>query len=251
MNLAIIGDQHGNLFNLMQLLEHINEQTNEIEAYIQVGDLGYMGHKKDWYIQEINKLVQPYNRPFYFIDGNHEDHAVLHEMVSNHTEELNKPIAMASHVYYIPRGSILNFNGKTIFFMGGAFSVDRAWRILGQSYWLTEEIQQEDIDRAKANYKKLGQPVIDLAVTHDVPSGVSLDPTKLMTLSPQVSSQAEYNRKQLAYVLRTLKPAHIIHGHYHYSYETETHDLEYETVVTGLGVDEQPLNEQYYLYKVR
>ena len=45
-----------------------------------------------------------------------------------------------SHVKFVKDFSVLDIGGKWIGFIGGAVSVDRAYRKAGRDYWLDEKV---------------------------------------------------------------------------------------------------------------
>jgi Icc-related predicted phosphoesterase len=116
---------------------------------IQVGDFG-------WYPELIKERLPELPWPLYAIDGNHEYHPMLRGM--DEVTEVKK------NLFFVPRGKVLEIDGYKIGFMGGAHSVDIAWRRKDIDWWVDEEVTDENI--AKLIDKK-----VDILVTHTPPTG--------------------------------------------------------------------------------
>lgn len=125
--LAIVGDLHGNVKSMQNIDDCISKEK-DISAVIQVGDWGWYPNRFPMY--ERLKM----NNKWYFIDGNHEHHWWLSRYV-----EVSEVLP---NVHFIPRGTVLELDGKKIAFMGGAGSVDKAYN----SNWSDgEDILDEEI----------------------------------------------------------------------------------------------------------
>jgi|SRR5882724_11123736 len=148
MKLVLIGDIHGEFWVLHKLLEKIPPEV----PVIQVGDFGIWPYKlKEW--------TDP-GREIMFLDGNHDApmDLVPGEWVNGR---------------HLPRGTVLEFEGKLVLTCGGATSVDRAWRPhrnLRSHGWFEEEVVT-DADVATALKNVDGRPVA-LMVTHTPPESV-------------------------------------------------------------------------------
>lgn len=121
------------------------------------------------------------------------------------------------HVFHLPRGFRWRWYGRTWMALGGATSVDRAWRKPGVDWWREEEITQRQANEAVA-----GGPV-DVMLCHDVPFGVS----KLEAfIAPNTQgwpesalSDAYRHRLLLRSVVDDVRPTALRHGRYHYAYD--------------------------------
>lgn len=118
---------------------------------IQVGDIGFW---PEWAYRYVRLP-----RPIYFIEGNH-DHIPSFA-------DIKEPTAVWPDLIYVPRGTVLELEGKRIGFLGGATSVDRRWRQhnTGFNGWYDgEDVTLADVDRLIANGP------VDLLVTHCPPN---------------------------------------------------------------------------------
>lgn len=149
--LGLVGDIHG-AYEVLGAYNRKAKQNPEIKAIIQLGDIGWYPYYRP-YFNALNLEV-----PTYFVDGNHEN---LPELVY-----LTEVTEMAPNLFYVPRGTVLELDGRRVAFLGGAASVDKAWRTAGKDWFPEEQIRDSDIHRFD-----FSQPV-DMLITHCPPQRV-------------------------------------------------------------------------------
>ena len=126
-----------------------------MEAAIQVGDLGLHGDD----LGKTGRGVPPLTRPVYYVTGNH-DHEPSYRGITRPTE-------MAPNLVFVPRGTVLELDGRRIAFLGGGDSViDRAVRQDGVDWWPEERVTMNDV----AQFERVGR--VDLLVCHTPPTFV-------------------------------------------------------------------------------
>jgi Icc-related predicted phosphoesterase len=178
--ILVVGDIHGKFNRLNKLIS-----KKKPEIILQVGDFGYWPRFKEKY------EIKNGETKIYFCDGNHEDHEQLRQLENN---EIYK------NVYYMKRGSTLTLpNGKTILFMGGAFSVDYMYRTAGINWFpQLELISEKDLEN-------LPDTKIDIVISHTAPEEfyVGFPPTN------------DKSRKYLSDILNKYRPEEWYFGHFH------------------------------------
>lgn len=109
-----------------------------------------------------------------FLDGNHENHDLID---SFETSELFGGKVQVTpgfpHVIHLMRGEVYDLpagGAETLrcLVMGGAESVDKAWRTVGESWWAREMPSQAEYANCAANLERVGFAV-DYVLTHDLP----------------------------------------------------------------------------------
>jgi predicted phosphodiesterase len=117
VKVLLLGDVHGAHAEMAARLVRLHEQHG-IGAVIQAGDLGFF---PAYFSGGFSGGRLPV--PVYAIDGNHDDHAWLHQMVKQgelaHWRE-------RYNLHFQPRASIIHLEGATVGFLGGALHVNRA-----------------------------------------------------------------------------------------------------------------------------
>jgi Icc-related predicted phosphoesterase len=153
----ILGDLHGDWSELHNIQEHVNED----DIVIQVGDFGI-------YERELKYISLEFPDGFpckvYVVDGNHEDFNIIN------TWSKDEPTEFAPNFFYMPRGYVTEIEGELFGFLGGAESVDKAWRTLGVDWFAEELVSQEDVDRL---VKNLDGRTPDVLITHSPPQFVN------------------------------------------------------------------------------
>lgn len=148
-------------------------------AVIILGDAGlnYYLRKKDVYAKMV--LAKHKDVMFYVLHGNHEEYpANIPSMQYVYDEEIGGNVWMEEsfpNIHYLEDGGIYSFNGLKTLALGGAYSVDKYWRLQGHGRWFASEqipveTQQEILNKVKGQH-------FDLVLTHTAP--ISMEPTHL------------------------------------------------------------------------
>jgi Icc-related predicted phosphoesterase len=164
--ILLLGDIHGNAGILRQAIE-VSKESDTV-AIVQLGDFGLFRDNEEWFLQNIKDS----HIPIYFIDGNHDDCSrwIQYEEVTRIWDDLE--------LFYVPRGTVMELNGRTVAFMGGAGSIDKKMRLENNMHWdINENISSTQVERLYKN--ALGKKV-DMFLTHCPPHSViekNFDPT--------------------------------------------------------------------------
>ena len=145
--LMLLGDIHGNFVMFNEMMKRFPHEWPL--TIIQVGDFGF--HK---YTMKMWPTKFPWK--VYAIDGNHEYFPLI---------EYDVVTEVHDNLFFVPRGTTLTIEGYDIGFVGGAESVDKAWRAAGIDWWPKERVTEADIN-------KLYGKKMDLLVTHAPPISV-------------------------------------------------------------------------------
>lgn len=159
----VTGDKHGSFYPLFGIAG--KNELFETDILIICGDAGYVWN--DDYVYKVQTLEQVFPGTVVFIDGNHENHAIL-----NSLEEViwngGKAHKLGERVYHLMRGEIYSIYGNNFFTFGGARSTDQDRRTEGESWWAEEE---PDAEEFKAGRRVLMENIdeIDYVITHETP----------------------------------------------------------------------------------
>ena len=143
--LLLVGDTHGNGRWCKQLARIA--AANQCDAVVQLGDFGYWPHQQ-WgrtFLQHVADLAASSGIPWYWLDGNHENH----DMLAACADPTAAPamLEIRPGVHYLPRGHRWEWSGVRLGALGGAASIDAAWRTEGVSWWRGEEPTVGDLLR--------------------------------------------------------------------------------------------------------
>ena len=217
----ILGDTHSYWERIVPDLKYALLKHN-FNAIIQVGDLCYLPKKygDDDTVNAANKILTDFigenEIPFYWIDGNHEDHSILQNVTDFNNSEFN---IYGKNFFYQPRGSFMELDRYVLFFIGGAETRDSYNRTEGVDFFRNEIVsrQQEDfifdqIEKIKLINKKV------IVIAHTCPYKALEDERNIMDIASLDSSNVPSGHSQnkfLDEVLLRLRPQIYYHGHYH------------------------------------
>jgi predicted phosphodiesterase len=221
--MAMAGDWHMNPFWGVEQIHWAGRQGATV--IIHTGDFAYTFDVS--FLQRISKALRGYGMALLFVDGNHENHARLHQWPIGR-DGLRR---ISPGVYHLPRGFRWTWNGVRFLALGGAHSVDRNLRKPYVSWWPEETIGAGDAARAMR-----GGPA-DVMISHDCPAGVPIPGLQSHLFDAAEIALSERHRELLAGIVQDVQVREIWHGHYHVPYSTVA-DLGYGPVlVTGLDCD--------------
>lgn len=172
MTVYVTGDIHGGL-DMQKLRDwELGDSLGSDDYLIIAGDFGFPW---DFSAEECADIAWMESRPYtvLFVDGNHErfDHWAERPMEPWHGG-LTQRLSDTSSIRRLMRGEVFELDGKTVFTMGGATSVDRAHRIPYSSWWPQELPDERDFDAARARLDEVGWKV-DYVVTHEAPADLA------------------------------------------------------------------------------
>lgn len=177
--LYFCGDTHGFIdTNKLTSKSFPEGKTLTKNDYVIIcGDFGAIwdGGAEDKYIQKWYN-EKPWTT--LFVNGNHENFDLLETYPITEWNG-GKVQFINDSIIHLMRGQVYEINGKTIFTMGGARSIDRgeatytAERDIHKIWWPQENITEEDMLEAWKNLDRVGNKV-DYIVTHEVPQDVRL-----------------------------------------------------------------------------
>lgn len=244
MKILLAGDTHGNTKHVKYLISTALEQG--CERIFQLGDFGYWEHETSGvrYLNEINKQARRSNIPIYFIDGNHDKTSLLLEKYKD-AEDEEGFLLVRSHIRYAKRGHCWEWEGKQFIALGGAYSVDKAYRLwveeqqkAPESLWFPEE---EMNDRQLTAYLAGAPATVDIIFSHDKPR------TSNPKWNRKDIPECWPNQNRIQEAVEILRPELLVHGHLHYRYEDFIPREGGRTKVVGLDADPQTAA---YFYRV-
>ena len=161
----ITGDVHGDQ-ELWQI--GIAPIMNPRDIIIVAGDFGVgFFDGRYWPEEMFYDYLEKQQFTVLFIDGNHENFDKLN----------NYPVIkwnggcvhrIRSNILHLIRGEIYEIEGKRLLAFGGGYSIDKAYRVPGQSWWSEEMPDSSDYDNAIRNLKRYNYQV-EYIVTHTCP----------------------------------------------------------------------------------
>lgn len=253
MKVLLAGDSHGRISTIKEYLEVADER--ECDIIFVLGDFGYWEHELEGieYLNLVDYYADQFAMPVYFLDGNHDKTSLLLEKY--HERDNEGFIKVRPWVRYSPRGHRWTWDHVRFMSLGGAYSVDKAWRLeeerkaslniakknayrpvnnqrnedtSGTLWFPEEEITDADLEMFLTDTSP-----VDILLTHDKPRATT--PECIRKDLPECWP----NQDRIQRAVTTLQPEMLFHGHLHDRYEQEIRcgDGDKYTKVIGLSAD--------------
>lgn len=173
MSMYITGDTHGYIdYSKLNTGNFVEQKNLTKDDYVIIaGDAAilwssYINGSNNISGQDRN-LIKWYNHKKFttlFVDGNHENHDALNRYPIEYWNG-GKIHRIADSVIHLMRGQVYTINDKTFFTMGGASSIDKAYRKENISWWPQELPSRIEYEEAIENLDKHNMTV-DYVISH-------------------------------------------------------------------------------------
>ena len=231
---AFAADWHGYKAWAIRMIDEAHD--HDVKQMFHLGDFGiWPGPDGGDYRKAVMKRLEKYGMNMKVTLGNHEDYnQVERYKVRNGwiTPGNSQEYFQIAH-----RGQVWEDEGLTFASMGGAFSVDKEWRVKRGGYgkdriwWEQEAILDSDIDALKTN---LAGRKVDIFLSHEFPRGTYPGPAKSFRLEKHIDLESQMQRDQLRKAVDLAKPRWLFHGHWHIRMNNMLHGDGYDTHIIGL-----------------
>ena len=201
---AFAGDWHMNAAWAGRAIRYAHDLG--AQHIVHLGDFGFTFQQR--FLDEVDSTLRACGLRLWFVDGNHESFPWL-------------------DVRFLA--------------MGGAYSVDRAGRLPGRSWWPEETITRRQQMRAGSAGKT------DVLVAHDCPAKVVIPGIDDVDIPSWIAAddlrRSFEHRLLLDGLCAMTEPTAVWHGHYHRRHRTVAHLGYGPVVVNGLDCDESTLED--------
>ena len=164
------GDFHGNARELMYRFERIKPSAGDI--IVVLGDAGLNYYGNDRGDRKVKKTLARNDIEYFCLHGNHEMRPA--SIPSYHEEEWHGGTVYVENEYpnlkFAKDGEIYDLDGFRCIVIGGAYSVDKYYRLMRGANWFPDEQPDDEIKKqvekalSKENWK------IDCVLSHTCPS---------------------------------------------------------------------------------
>ena len=165
----ITGDKHADFREVFYFC-YVNETTLD-DILIVLGDAGINYYANDKDNELKNSLKEHYPITFFCIHGNHEERP--ENIKTYKTKKFHDGIVYYEEDYpnilFAKDGEVYNFNNHKVLVIGGAYSVDKYFRLARGYNWY--ESEQPD-DKIKNKVKKVLKDLdnkVDIILSHTCP----------------------------------------------------------------------------------
>ena len=164
----ITGDTHGNFDRIIRFCEKMQTQRDDI--MIILGDAGF-NYYGGWRDEHQKKRMARLPITIFCIHGNHEMRPA--SLPGYREQQWHGGIVYAEDAYpnllFAKDGEVYDLDSKKALVIGGAYSVDKHYRLShGWGWWPDEQPSQEIRDHVEKTIERIGWQV-DIVLTHTVP----------------------------------------------------------------------------------
>ncbi len=189
--ILFISDLQGRFEVVNAQIDHAEQRSGRcVEAVLLSGDLGLFEPQLSRF---FHKRGERFRRPFFFIEGNHEEFGSLDAHVRRYADVMT----------HLPRATIRTIAGRRLLALGGASYMD--------SHNTPEPslVRPEDIERCLRHPPSAA----DIVLTHDCPSGIGVSSSPLFR---HLGPPGFAGSRQL---LSHFRPSIWVFGHHHRWFE--------------------------------
>lgn len=164
----ITGDTHGDFNRYIPFASKM--QPTEKDVMIVLGDAGlnYYKSKRD---AKVKKFVNDFKFTTFCIHGNHEMRP--EDIPSYKTKEYCGGIVWYEEEYpnilFAKDGEIYNFDGYSCLVIGGAYSVDKFYRLMNGWAWFSNEQPSDEIKAYVEKQLLKAENKVDIILSHTCP----------------------------------------------------------------------------------
>jgi len=209
--IILTGDTHGDYYDITKIL-HDCVCLNEHDTLVILGDAGfnYYENTRDTFLKEVTKDI---NFNILCIHGNHEKRP---NTIGTYKEKVwNDGIVYYEEEYphlLFAKDGIFNIDNNRILVIGGAYSVDKFYRLKRGWKWFEDEQPSQEIkDYIETIVKENNE--FDYVFTHTCP--ISYEPTEMFLSYVNQNEVDKSTEIWLEKIKNSIEYKHWYCGHYH------------------------------------
>lgn len=205
-HVAVCGDWHGNLGWVRTLAPAITALAPDVTTIMQLGDWWMDTEQSDRIFADagIERV--------YVTLGNHEPWPWIVQVLDAHR---GHAVRVSEVTWILPRPARLHVGGLEVLSLGGACSVDQAWRTAGRDWWPEEAITDAHVEAATAG------GAADVMLTHESPAGTPVRAVReVLRTNPfgfpkDARAKSAESQGRVSRVWDAVGPSLLMHGHMH------------------------------------
>lgn len=217
----ITGDTHREFYKLYDI------EKNKDNMLIILGDVG-INYYLDERDKKLKEQLNSYNIKLFCVQGNHEERP---KNISTYKEiDMFGGKVFIEEVYpnliFAKNGELYDIDNKKVLVIGGAYSVDKNYRIIYRYPWFKDEqLSKEEMDNILNKYK--GHH-IDIVLSHTCP--LKYEPTEVFMKGIDQSNVDKSMEKFLDKLEESIDYDKWYCGHYHIEKQIDKLEFMFERI---------------------
>ena len=208
----ITGDTHGDFDRIFEFCEAYDTQKEDILIILGDAGINYFLDVRDIALkQELSALPIT----LFCIHGNHEERP--YEINTYEEEKWHGGVVYVEpefpNLIFANDGEIYDFDGRSVLVIGGAYSIDKNYRILYNLPWFETEQPDDVIKNYTENQLKKSNWCVDTVLSHTAP--LKFEPTWAFLPNIDQSYVDKSTEKWLDSIENRLSYEKWYFGHYH------------------------------------
>lgn len=213
MRIWVTGDTHGNFSNLIAFIQHWELGPDDL--VIILGDAGFNYFGDELGDKKRKKLVNRYNVKILCIHGNHEERPWNVEGYKEVDWMGGRVFVQQAfpNILFARDGSVFEFGDTKWLVAGGAYSVDKYWRLITGNHWFPEEQPSDEIKEDVESMLIRHNNEMDYILSHTAP--LKYEPVEVFLAGIDQSEVDKSTERWLDGIESTIDYKHWFCGHYH------------------------------------
>lgn len=222
----LTGDTHGNFIRVKDFCRKMEPTTDDIMIVLGDAGVNYFGEQSS--DNKLKKMLSQLPITIFCIHGNHEArpwHLKSYHLIDWHGGKVWVEDKYPN-ILFAKDGEVYDFNGKKAIVIGGAYSVDKYYRLTRGMNWFNDEQPSDEIKMdVEKKLDEIGYKV-DFVFSHTSP--LSYEPREWFLQGLDQSSVDKSTEIWLDEIHSKLKCDRWYCGHYHGSKEIDEFKFMFE-----------------------
>ena len=223
----ITGDTHGNFKRIQSFCKRL--KTNKNDIMIILGDAG-INFSGPIYDRLKKLMIEELPITIFAIHGNHEKRP---QTIKTYKEkEWNGGIVYYEEefpsILFAKDGEIYNLNGLKTIVIGGAYSIDKEYRLAFNYGWWADEQPSDEIKKYVEKQLEKNDWTVDVVLTHTVP--LKYEPVEVFISGIDQSKVDKTTEIWLDKIEDKLKYKKWYSGHYHTEKKIDNLEIMFENI---------------------
>lgn len=210
----ITGDTHGSYSRIAEFCLK-NPNLNRKDMMIVLGDTGLNYEKNEKDIRKKRKISQKLPLTLFFIHGNHDIRP--ENIPSYHPRLWNGGIVWQEEAFpdllFAKDGEIFNLEGKSTLVIGGAYSIDKDYRLAKGYHWFADEQPSLQIKNFTEQQLASRDWSVNTVLSHTCP--LKYEPTEAFFASVNQDKVDKSTERWLDGIENKLDYSRWFCGHFH------------------------------------